>query len=42
MATSGGKTVYGATLGILMLNTRFPRIPGDIGNATTWPLLVQY
>ncbi|MEM9475166.1 MAG: aspartate/glutamate racemase family protein [Pseudomonadota bacterium] len=42
MATSGGKTVYGATLGILMLNTRFPRIPGDIGNATTWPFPVQY
>ncbi len=38
----GGKTVYGATLGILMLNTRFPRIPGDIGNAETWPFPVQY
>ncbi|WP_299673842.1 aspartate/glutamate racemase family protein [uncultured Roseobacter sp.] len=38
----GGKTVYGATVGILMLETRFPRIPGDIGNATTWPFPVQY
>ncbi|MFV2035032.1 MAG: aspartate/glutamate racemase family protein [Halocynthiibacter sp.] len=38
----GGKTVYGATLGILMLETRFPRIPGDIGNATTWPFPVHY
>ena len=38
----GGKTVYGANLGILMLETRFPRIPGDIGNATTWPFPVQY
>ncbi len=38
----GGKTVYGATLGILMLETQFPRIPGDIGNATTWPFPVQY
>ena len=28
----GGKTVYGASVGILMLETRFPRIPGDIGN----------
>ncbi len=42
MIESGGKTVYGATLGILMLETRFPRIPGDIGNALTWPFPVQY
>ncbi|MFD0915240.1 aspartate/glutamate racemase family protein [Pseudahrensia aquimaris] len=38
----GGKTVFGATLGILMLDTQFPRIPGDIGNALTWPFPVQY
>lgn len=38
----GGKTVFGANLGILMLETKFPRIPGDIGNATTWPFPVQY
>lgn len=38
----GGKTVFGATLGILMLETRFPRIPGDMGNALTWPFPVQY
>lgn len=33
----GGKTVAGAAIGILMLESRFPRIPGDGGNATTWP-----
>ncbi|MEG3663373.1 aspartate/glutamate racemase family protein [Celeribacter halophilus] len=38
----GGKTVFGANLGILMLETQFPRIPGDIGNATTWPFPVQF
>lgn len=38
----GGKTVYGATLGILMLETRFPRIHGDIGNAWTWDFPVHY
>lgn len=38
----GGKTLYGAVVGILMLETRFPRIPGDMGNATTWPFPVLY
>ena len=38
----GGKSVYGATLGIIMLEAQFPRIKGDIGNATTWPFPVQY
>jgi len=39
---SGGKNVYGAAVGILMLETRFPRIPGDIGHAGTWPFPVHY
>jgi len=38
----GGKTVYGATVGMLMLDTVFPRIPGDFGNAATWPFPVLY
>jgi Asp/Glu/hydantoin racemase len=38
----GGKAVYGAPLGILMLQARFPRIPGDMGNAATWPFPVLY
>ena len=38
----GGKSVYGASVGILMLDARFPRVPGDIGNALTWPFPVQY
>jgi len=42
MIATGGKTVYGATIGILMLETRFPRIPGDMGNALTWPFPVLY
>ena len=39
---AGRKSVYGAPLGILMLETRFARVPGDIGNATTWPFPVLY
>jgi hypothetical protein len=29
-------------LGILMLDTRFPRILGDVGNPATWPFPVRY
>jgi hypothetical protein len=39
---TGGKAIYGASLGILMLEARFPRIPGDMGNAGTWPFPVLY
>lgn len=38
----GGKAIYGAPLGILMLEARFPRIHGDMGNGTTWPFPVLY
>jgi len=38
----GGKALYGAPLGILMLEARFPRIPGDMGNGQTWPFPVLY
>ncbi|MES2712609.1 MAG: aspartate/glutamate racemase family protein [Pseudomonadota bacterium] len=38
----GGKSIYGAPLGILMLEARFPRIPGDMGNAATWPFPVLF
>ncbi len=38
----GGRAVYGAAVGILMLEARFPRIPGDMGNALTWPFPVHY
>ena len=42
MIAQGGKSIYGASVGILMLDARFPRIPGDMGNATTWPFPVLY
>ena len=38
----GGFNQYGFTVGILMLDTRFPRIPGEMGNATTYPFPVRY
>jgi hypothetical protein len=31
-----------ARLGILMLDTRFPRIPGDVGNPASWDFPVRY
>lgn len=42
MKIRGGKAVYGAAVGILMLEARFPRIPGDMGNALSWPFPVLY
>jgi hypothetical protein len=37
------KRVYhGVSIGILMLDTRFERFNGDVGNARTWPFPVQY
>jgi hypothetical protein len=38
----GGFNQYGFTVGILMLDTQFPRIPGDMGNAQTFPYPVRY
>ncbi len=42
MNVQGGKSIYGASVGILMLETQFPRLPGDMGNALTWPFPVHY
>ncbi len=39
---TGGFNQYGFTIGILMLDTQFPRIQGDMGNATTFPFPVRY
>ena len=36
------KALHGATVGVLLLETRFPRIIGDIGNALSWDFPVQY
>jgi hypothetical protein len=38
----GGQNIYGYSVGILMLDTRFPRIPGDMGNAATFDFPVRY
>lgn len=42
MIANGGKAVYGAPLGILMLEARFPRLLGDMGNAQSFPFPVRY
>lgn len=38
----GGLNVYGFDVGIIMLDSSFPRIVGDIGNAKTWNYPVLY
>ena len=38
----GGMTTYGYDIGILMLDSKFPRIVGDVGNAKTWDFPVLY
>lgn len=34
--------VHGLTLGVLMLDTRFMRFPGEIGNGATWSVPLQF
>jgi len=38
----GGRYIYGQLLGILLMNRVKPRLPGDVGNALTFPFPVQY
>lgn len=40
--SAAGGAGAGACVGILMLDTRFPRVVGDIGNADTWDFPVRY
>jgi Asp/Glu/hydantoin racemase len=42
MRAQGGVNLYGYSVGILVLDTQFPRIPGDIGNAGTFDFPVRY
>lgn len=42
MYTKAGQAIYGHSIGIIMLDCSFPRIPGDIGNATTFDFPVLY
>lgn len=37
----GGRAVYGEAIGILLFDTKYPKIPGDVGNATTYPFPVR-
>lgn len=42
MRVKGGQNIFGFSVGILMLDTQFPRIPGDMGNASTFDFPVLY
>lgn len=39
---AGGRTHYGEAIGILTLDTLFPRIVGDVGNAKTYNFPVKF
>jgi hypothetical protein len=41
-AVRGGYNTYGEAIGIIMFEREFPRIPGDMGNATTFPFPVRF
>jgi hypothetical protein len=38
----GSRANYGEAIGILTLDTVFPRVPGDVGNATTFDFPVRF
>ncbi len=38
----GGKNVYGYDIGVLMLDSHFPRIIGDVGNVKSWGFPVLF
>ncbi|MCE5263665.1 MAG: aspartate/glutamate racemase family protein [Deltaproteobacteria bacterium] len=42
MISASGVRAARATVGIIMLDTVFPRIPGDIGNTETFPFPVRH
>lgn len=42
MIMQGGYTNYGEEIGVLMLETVFPRPRGDIGNAYSYEFPVRY
>lgn len=36
------QTWYGISIGIILLNVKIPYVPGNVGNATTYPFPVQF
>lgn len=42
LLAKGGKNYFGITVGILMNESSFPRVPGEMGNAWTWDFPVLF
>lgn len=42
MKLKGGRTHYGQVIGVITLDTLFPRILGDVANATTFDFPVRF
>jgi hypothetical protein len=41
-AGAKGQCWYGESIGILILDARYPCVPGNVGNASTFPFPVRY
>lgn len=41
-AVRGGRANYGEAVGVITLDTVFPRLPGDVGNASTFDFPVRF
>ena len=39
---TGGRSIYGEAIGILVLETTYPAIPGNVANASTYQFPVRY
>ncbi|MCL6451382.1 MAG: aspartate/glutamate racemase family protein [Acetobacteraceae bacterium] len=42
MRVRGGRATYGEVLGIIVMEKQFPRVPGDVGNASTYDFPVRF
>ena len=42
MIVHGGKQMYGQSIGIVLLDRKYPLLPGNVGNASTYQFPVRF